>query len=577
VLAGIVDLLGEATDCHACFVYLRDGERLRHPRRLAVYAHVVGRVEFGVDEGLTGWVARNNRPAFIRENALADPRMKYVPELDEERFQSMVAVPVPARSGGVLGVLVLHTVAPREFDEGVLTFLVHVSTLMAGAIENAGLYEEARRRVDALTALSRISREIAAVRGREELYRVACRGLREVLDCERCQLHLHEAAAGGSSSWRRTRPARPRRSGDGDGRAALGREPIGVLGVAAGARSEGSSCCIAVAGQLALALEKAELIERLTAENLVRDFFEALATAAARSRRRARAAGGLRPRPPARADRRRGRRRDVAAVAGARERLEAALRRVSPGAFCDPGRERLRAVLPLGTESTPPPWSARSTRWARASGRDRRQRGAPGAGEGSLALREAGDAARIARGLAPGGGALAYADLGAYRYLVNVSPDAAPRDRYREAVERLRDYDARRGRTSWRRSSATWSRAPASPPRRGCCSSTRTRCASGSPGSRSSPVSIWRPTTCCRSSSRSSSAAAGLARLERVHPHGDRQDQAPVDCLLRVAGHVDRVRVAELERLAHVRADLLAVADEVEVVRIGSQSAKSPT
>ena len=47
---------------------------------------LVGRVEFGVGEGLAGWVARNRRPAFIREHALADPRMKYVPELEEEEF-----------------------------------------------------------------------------------------------------------------------------------------------------------------------------------------------------------------------------------------------------------------------------------------------------------------------------------------------------------------------------------------------------------------------------------------------------------------------------------------------------------
>jgi sugar diacid utilization regulator len=447
VLAGIVDLLGEATDCHACFFYLRDGERLRIRAASRVYAHVVGRVEFGVDEGLTGWVARNNRPAFIRENALADPRMKYVPELDEERFQSMVAVPVPARSGGVLGVLVLHTVAPREFDEGVLTFLVHVSTLMAGAIENAGLYDEARRRVDALTALSRISREIAAVRGREELYRVACRGLREVLDCERCQLHLHEAGSGRLELVAADPPG-PAASLGGMATVELrsGAEPIGVLGVAPAPGSEGEFLLHAVAGQLALALEKAELIERLTAENLVRDFFEALANGSGEvAAARARLAGCDLDRP------------HVLTVAEAvgetsrpwpelAERLEAALRRVSPGAFCDPGRERLRAVLPLGTDvdaaAVVGALDALGARERVAIGVSAVRRGA---GEGSLALREAGDAARIARGLAPGGGALAYADLGAYRYLVNVSPDAAPRDRYREAVERLRDYDARRG------------------------------------------------------------------------------------------------------------------------------------
>src|SRR3954451_23504368 len=71
VLEGIVDLLTEATGCHACFVYLRDGDRLRLRAASKVYAHLVGRVEMGINEGLAGWVARRGTPEFIREHAMA--------------------------------------------------------------------------------------------------------------------------------------------------------------------------------------------------------------------------------------------------------------------------------------------------------------------------------------------------------------------------------------------------------------------------------------------------------------------------------------------------------------------------
>src|ERR687889_1362971 len=195
VLDGVVGLLTEATHCHACFVYLRDGERLRLRAASRVYAHLVGRVEFGLDEGFAGWVARNGTPEFIRENAMADPRFKYVPELEEERFQSMVAVPIPARSGEAMGVVVLHTVAPREFDEDVLNFLVHTASLVAGAVENAQLYEETRRRVDALTTLSALGQDIAGVTGREALYAAVTGGVRALLACDVCQLYLVDPAA----------------------------------------------------------------------------------------------------------------------------------------------------------------------------------------------------------------------------------------------------------------------------------------------------------------------------------------------------------------------------------------------
>jgi DNA-binding PucR family transcriptional regulator len=67
-----------------------------------------------------------------------------------------------------------------------------------------------------------------------------------------------------------------------------------------------------------------------------------------------------------------------------------------------------------------------------------------GVSEGHRSLREAADAAHIARALMRGGGALAYADLGAYKYLVRLPLDEAPHDRHCEAVERLVEYDHRR-------------------------------------------------------------------------------------------------------------------------------------
>jgi GAF domain-containing protein len=452
VLDGIVRLLTEATRCHACFVYIRDGDRWRMRAASEVYAHLVGRIELGLDEGLTGWVAGHGRPAFIRDNALDDPRMKYVPELEEERFQSMVAVPVPARSGEVIGVVVLHTVAPREFDEDVLNFLTHTASLVAGAIENARLYEEARRRVDALTGLAALSQRIVAAAGREELYDVVTEGVRRLLVCDGCRLHLRSSEDGGLELVA-SDPAEAPSGATVERRAALrddGHElgELVALSTSAG-HAEDDELLQAVANQLVLALRKAELIERLTAENLVRDMFEALAADARDvAQARARAAGCDLDRPQVFLQ--------VRPVAGdderpwpeVAERVEARLRTIDPGALCDAGREALRALLPLPA----------------AAGEDdverlRRSLDELGAGErvligvsalrrgardGRDGMREASEAMRIAAALSPTGGAMGYAELGAYRYLVHLPLDAAPRDRVYQGVERLLEYDERR-------------------------------------------------------------------------------------------------------------------------------------
>ena len=64
--------------------------------------------------------------------------------------------------------------------------------------------------------------------------------------------------------------------------------------------------------------------------------------------------------------------------------------------------------------------------------------------EASRAYREATDAATIARALLGDGGAIAYSQVGAYRYLVQIGADDAPRDRMRAAVDLLIEYDRKR-------------------------------------------------------------------------------------------------------------------------------------
>ena len=311
ILDRVVDLLTEATDCHACFIYLRHGDRLRLRAASRVFSHVVGKIEFGVQEGLAGWAVRHGEAAVIRENALADPRTNYIAELQEERFQSMVTVPVAARSGEAIGVIVLHTAAPREFDESTLNFLVHTASLLAGAIENATLYEEARGRVADLQRLSRLSQRIAAVDDREALYDVATAGVRDLLGADSCRLyeldrargrllmaaadppargdelgrpHGDTAAEGGlavllDALGRRDESAPDGERGEDEHRIVApitaGREQLGALLAMRQAPWEGDAGELlrAVAGQVAVALEKAALIERLTGTNIVHELF----------------------------------------------------------------------------------------------------------------------------------------------------------------------------------------------------------------------------------------------------------------------------------------------------------------
>jgi putative methionine-R-sulfoxide reductase with GAF domain len=474
VLPAIIDLLTEATACHACFVYLLEGETLLMRAASQVFASSVGRVAISVDEGLCGWVVRNDEPAFIRDRAMDDPRMKVVPELDEERFQSMVAVPLRGRAQSVIGVIVLHTEAPREFGQEVLDFLTHVASLVAGAIENARLFERERERASVLAELAALVQRIATVTDRAELLRMAVDGTRELLRADSCRLFLVTGPDGAQRVVARSGHDDPGsgRSSIGPGRSggAFDRPPIdapdrgalakrlpaedvgqGVLTVEREAPFERDEAGVleTVAGQLAVALRTVSLIEHLTKENLVRDLFDAIAAGrAGQLAGRARSAhvdperphvvAVLEPLTPA------------ASWDGAAA-VEERLRRSFPGALCDAGPERLRVLLPVVARGGGP---ADDLAWLDAQLGDVAVEEGLAAGRSSVqprlaanpaSLTEALGAARIARALAPDGGARAWDALGAYRYLAGVGPELEPDARHGRAVAELWTYDARRG------------------------------------------------------------------------------------------------------------------------------------
>jgi GAF domain-containing protein len=474
VLDGIVEIATDATGCHACFIYFLDGERLVLRAASPRYSHLVGELSWGIDEGLTGWVARTKTPEFIRDHALDDPRMKYVPELEEERFQSMVAVPVIAPDGDVLGVVVLHTQAPREFDTGVLNFLVHTASLAAGAIENAQLYEGTRRRVEALTTLTQLSQALAAVTLREDLYDAVTRGARQLLGADSCQIWRIDAdadelnLAGADPPDSSSRPGRAGQLLDlmRGGRTGAVDDELLVAPLVAGDEQLGVLCCMArgrafddedaellraVAHQTAVGLKKAELIERLTAENIVKDMFEALAAGSAEAAE-AKAAEArcdlTRPHVFLHAVRGAPAGEDGPGWPDLAARFESRLSRLYPRAFFDSRHDCVRAIAPLPTAGATAVERLRQAceELAHAEGVviglsdvDR------GATSARRRMREAADAARIGRSLVEEGGAVSYEGLGAYKYLVHLELDDAPHDRYRLSVEELLDYDRRRG------------------------------------------------------------------------------------------------------------------------------------
>src|SRR6187399_35153 len=259
VLPAVVRLMSDASGVHGSFVYLVEDDRLVMRAASSPYERQVGRVAFERGESLAWWAVEHSEPAFIRDNALADARVKYVPELEEERYQSLLALPIVGRGGEAIGAITAHTEAPREFTDDEVDFIVTTASLVASAIENARLYEETRLRVTELEQLTELAEAIARAEGLDlKTSEPEPGGARETLGLAELGPEL---ARGGRGS----RLAVPL--------VATG-ELIGLLVAEGSTRVELGR---AVASQVAVGIKKVQVIEQLTEKNLIKDFLEELA------------------------------------------------------------------------------------------------------------------------------------------------------------------------------------------------------------------------------------------------------------------------------------------------------------
>ena len=186
--------------------------------------------------------------------------------------------------------ILAHTEAPREFTPDEVEFLVSSASLVAGAIENARLYEETRRRVRELEGLTGLAEAIAVADTIEELLPAVARGARSLLAAASAHVYLLDTA---SEELHRAASDPPRAGArERIGLSELGREvrrrkrgarisvPLvagdELLGLLVAEDSSDVELARAAANQAAVGIKKVQLIARLTEENLIKDFFEEL-------------------------------------------------------------------------------------------------------------------------------------------------------------------------------------------------------------------------------------------------------------------------------------------------------------
>src|SRR6059058_3160709 len=152
-------IIGEATsamgtDVCSLYLLLPSGRELLLTATNGLNENMVGKVKMRVGEGITGWVAETRQPAIVADVS-QEPHWKWVPGLDEDRFHSMLSVPIES-GPRLVGVLNAQAAERREFIAGDIDFLRAIAGQVAGILERS----ELQRRMEAQLAEIQLSHDI---------------------------------------------------------------------------------------------------------------------------------------------------------------------------------------------------------------------------------------------------------------------------------------------------------------------------------------------------------------------------------------------------------------------------------
>ena len=134
-LDSIVARVVEFTSCDSCLVYLLDNKELVLCAATGENKEdSLGKVRLKLNEGLTGWVAREKRFLALSYEAYKDPRFKSFSELVEDTYEAFLSAPIIAR-GKVVGVINVQHRQPHSHSGDEMELLSTIGEMLGCLVQ----------------------------------------------------------------------------------------------------------------------------------------------------------------------------------------------------------------------------------------------------------------------------------------------------------------------------------------------------------------------------------------------------------------------------------------------------------
>lgn len=191
MLQMVSEIVVNVTETDLCLIYILNDAKTELVLRATngPAKEEVGKIRLKVGEGITGWVAKTGEHVALVREAFRDSRFKLVPELKQDKYTSMLSVPILGRRE-LLGVINLRTNKEHEYSQANIQLIEIIAEQLSCAIENSHRFNQMKRRASQLSTLSEISRTITSNLYLEEILQFIVAVTAQSMNLSICSLML---------------------------------------------------------------------------------------------------------------------------------------------------------------------------------------------------------------------------------------------------------------------------------------------------------------------------------------------------------------------------------------------------
>jgi signal transduction protein with GAF and PtsI domain len=187
----VVKIVTEMTSADSVFIYLFDEKKENLVLMASKTSHKkeLGNVVLGIGEGITGWVAQENRTVVIKSKAYKDPRFKNFDVLPEDRYEAFLSVPIVYKSKAI-GVINVQHKSEQDYAIGTVNLLEMIAKQVGGIIDHARLFEDTRKKALQFDSLVKVSQSITSEHYLDEILNLIVVVTAEMLNSKICSIML---------------------------------------------------------------------------------------------------------------------------------------------------------------------------------------------------------------------------------------------------------------------------------------------------------------------------------------------------------------------------------------------------